>query len=109
MKPRPLHPFPIIVSNNIIKEKGIKLNRFEVEVLKYLKNGAHLLFDMRQKKALLYSFKRGFQQICEMSVRTLSKLLYSGFVVMVARQDKLVHYNLNINKENYEKWFDLSD
>lgn len=92
-KPRPLHPFPRLINNNIEIKKSHQTPT-EKNILKMLQNGARVLFDMKQKRGLIYSCRRGFETIMEITVRMLASLVKTGQVIAVSRDDRLVHYAL---------------
>ena len=64
----------------------------EVQIAKWLASGARILFDMERGRALVYSFKRGFEELEEISVRMLSILIKRGWVSCTGQEGRLIHY-----------------
>ena len=98
LKPRPLHPFPYLVKGQHPPYRSCpplrSLTSAEKHILDLLNNGARVLFDIKAKKGLIYTFKQGLRTIMEITARMLSSLLHHGNVVAVAREGRLVHYGL---------------
>lgn len=101
LKNRPLHPFRFLASGTVTPQKtdpqvlALKAqSAAEQKIISMLSSGARVLFDIKQKRALIYSFRRGFQSLCEITVRTLSSLVAQGKLIMVGREGRMVHYAL---------------
>lgn len=99
LKPRPLHPFRFLGYGAVCPAKSTPefatlkhINSAEQKILDMLASGARILFDINRKRALVYSFRRGFEHLREITVRTLSSLVAQGRLVMVGREGKTVHY-----------------
>ncbi len=60
-----------------------------------LKSGARVLFDIKAKRGLVYTFKSGIKALMEISVRMLSSLVKSGQIIPVAQEGRIVHYALD--------------
>lgn len=92
----PQHPFPLIsaVSSDqqIEFANDKRLSKQQQWLLDHIKRGAKILFDMTQKRALLYSFRRGVEHLAEITIRSLSGLLKAGFLAPTARDGRLIHY-----------------
>jgi hypothetical protein len=98
-KPRPLHPFPFIAGcrplrGPLIPAKINSLTRAQNRILTQLRQGARILFDIDQKRALLYSLRRGIEHLAELTVRAIAGLLRAGKLAICAREGRLVHYAL---------------
>lgn len=114
MKPRPLHPFPFLIHEPYAKPeprapKAIALNRFERQLLDELRRGAKLMFDMKQGRALVYSWQAGLKELFEITVRTLARLVRIGRLVAVGRQERLVHYAMADTRAELRAWYDNKD
>lgn len=88
---RPQHPFPCLVSGTSFSAP-VKLSSTHRQILYWIKKGARVLFDIRAKRAMIYTFDQGFKTLSEITVRCLSTLLKSGHLAFMAKQDHLVHY-----------------
>ena len=96
-KPRPLHPFRFLAvgqTNPHHTPLPRGTNTFEHQIISLLHSGARVLFDIKAKRGLIYSVRRGVEHLCEITARTLSSLLHQGYVVMVARHKGVIHYAL---------------
>ena len=97
-KPRPIHPFPYLSKGLAPPHKTIPKSReltgAEKHVLSLLNSGAKVLFDIKAKKGLIYTFRQGVQTLMEITARMLSSLLTHGNVVAVSQEGRLVHYAL---------------
>lgn len=98
---RPTGPFPYLIASQpiirrhtISKPHPIVLNRTQKNILKAMKSGARLLFDVEAKRGLLYSFQRGIQQLAELSIRSLAMMVKEGLLYVSGREGRLIHYSL---------------
>lgn len=64
----------------------------EMQINQWLSQGARVLFDMNKGRALIYSFRRGFEEIEDITVRMLSLLIRRGWLVCTCREGRLIHY-----------------
>lgn len=94
-KPRPLHPFPLLVQGSYSHDTSRPITTAERNVLELLHRGNKIVFDISQKRGLVYRFCRGIETIMEISVRMLSSLVRKGEVVPVGRDGRLVHFALS--------------
>lgn len=98
--PRPLHPFPHLVPADAVLERSESpvadgaLSQAQRQVITRLRQGGRVLFDMEAGRALVYSARQGLRQWLELSVRALAHLVRQGWLVMVGREGRLVHYAL---------------
>lgn len=99
--PRPLHPFPQLVApsndENHPRESltaEAALSQAQRKVIAHLKQGGRVLFDMEAGRALIYSVRQGLRQLVELTVRSLAHLVRRGWLVMIGREGRLVHYAL---------------
>lgn len=90
-KSRPQHPFPRL-AHGFVSDAPLKLSRAHERMLKWISQGARVMFDIKAKRALIYTFDRGFKTISEITVRCLAALVRSGQLAFMAKQDHLVHY-----------------
>lgn len=93
-KPRPLHPFPLLIQGVSSHEKICPVTSAERNILSLLHRGNKIVFDIHQKRGLVYRFCRGIETIMEISVRMLSSLIRKGEVIPVGREGRLVHFAL---------------
>lgn len=97
-RPYPQHPFPELVSTPVlgvpapICEQHRQPSPKSAHILKSLATGARVLFDMNRKRALVYRFRHGLEEIVELSVRMLAWLVKRGYLVVSGREGKIVHY-----------------
>ena len=95
----PRHAFPFLLGEYARTVSPLDVvhpfNKAERQILSHLKQGARILFDMEQKRALVYSFKRGIEHIAELSVRALAHLVRLGMLTVSGREGRLIHYALN--------------
>lgn len=90
---KPVHPFPFI-------SQGISSQQLSIhphtsrhrKLIRLIRQGARVLFDIKTKRALLYTWERGFTQLCEITVHMLSSLIHSGKVVRVGEERNRVHF-----------------
>jgi len=87
-------PMPLPTSVHPAEEQIVSTpqTKFEWLLLNWLSTGARVLFDMTKGRALLYSFKRGFEELQEISVRMLSQLLKKGLIRCTGKEGTVVHY-----------------
>jgi hypothetical protein len=92
----PQHPFPLITvaggDPRLEFPQDHRLSKQQQWLLNHIRQGARILFDMTQKRALLYSFKRGVEHLAEITIRALSGLLKTGLLAPTARDGRLIHY-----------------
>ncbi len=93
-KARPLHPFPLLIQGVCSHDSISPITTAERNVLTLLRRGNKIIFDIHQKRGLVYRFCRGIETIMEISVRMLSSLVRRGEVVPVGREGRLVHFAL---------------
>lgn len=92
----PQHPLPLLTALGCTADLSLppnaKLSPRHHVILKHLRGGARVLLDMDQRRALIYSFKRGIEHLAEITLRALSALVKAGMLVACAREGRLVHY-----------------
>lgn len=91
-------PFPNLTSGVVGKDLRIEsypLTPNHKTIIQYLKTGASLLLDMKEKKVVLY--EAGIQLFKTLSIRTLSFLVKKGLVKVENREGARVHYTLMAN------------
>lgn len=93
-KPRPLHPFPLLIQGLCSNEPIHPITSAEQNILSLLRSGNKIVFDIHQKRGMVYRFCRGIETVMEISVRMLSSLVRHGKVVPVGREGRLVHFAL---------------
>lgn len=98
---RPLHPFRFVAHGNTspvqshASVRSAKITPKQKSILNMISSGARILFDIKAKRAMVYSWSRGFQMLNEITVRFLASLLRSGQIVRVAQDNNLVHFVKN--------------
>lgn len=93
-KPRPEHPFPLLVQGITHPFAVESITSAERNVLSLLQHGNRIVFDIKQKRGLVYRFCRGIETIMEISVRMLAALVKKAGLVPVGREGRLVHFAL---------------
>lgn len=92
-KSRPQHPFPYLTQGVFrsspasfppTKQQSLWLNMIH--------SGARLLFDIKAKRGLIYRFDRGIRTLCELTVRSLASLVKTGQIIVVGKDQHLIHY-----------------
>lgn len=95
----PAHPYPVLLTPPMVGTANfaaeLRLTRFESGLLRKLKSGARVLFDMEQGRAMLYAFRRGIEALAEVTIRTLSRLVQAGHLYVSGREGRLVHFTLH--------------
>ena len=93
----PRHPLPLLTALGCTADLSLpatsRLSPHQHSILHHLRDGARILLDMDQRKALLYSFKRGIQHLAQITLRALSALVRAGVLVACSREGRLVHYS----------------
>lgn len=92
----PQHSLPLLAATGCsqpISMATTNLSRQQRWILKHLRNGARILLDMDQRRALIYSFRKGMEELAQITLRTLSSLVRAGVLIAVAREGRLVHYD----------------
>lgn len=92
----PQHPLPLLTAmgcSQPLTMAPANLSRQQHWILKRLRDGARILLDMDQRRALIYSCRRGMEELAQITLRTLSSLVRAGILVAVAREGRLVHYD----------------
>lgn len=90
---RPLHPFPLLISGRCVPT-NTPMTAAERDVLLLLKNGNRIVFDIQEKRGLIYRFSRGIETVMEISVRMLAALVKKCGLIPVSREGKFVHFIL---------------
>lgn len=94
----PRHPLPLVTAigghPEISFDPLISLTRRHRLIIDHLQNGARILLDMEQRRALVYCFSRGIQHLVEITVRSLSDLIKAGILIATAKEGRIVHYGL---------------
>lgn len=91
---RPQHPFPLIVNGSCSPSQHSAMTSAERSVVDLLEQGNRIVFDIQQKRGLVYRFCRGIETVMEITVRMLAALIKKGSVIPVAREGRLVHFAL---------------
>jgi len=94
-RPYPRHRYPSLLTPaypGLEKPSNDAMSPQQQRLLKTLRDGARVLFDVEQGRALVYRFRQGLEQVAELTVRTLSWLVRQGHLVLTAREGRLVHY-----------------
>lgn len=91
---RPLHPFPLLICGACHSSPIQPITTAERTILGLLEKGNRILFDMEEKRGLVYRFCRGIETVMEITVRMLASLVKKGGVVPVGREGRLVHFAL---------------
>jgi hypothetical protein len=95
--PRPLHPFPRLVAPSDLappREARAHLSQAQRRVVERLGPGSLVLFDIKAKRALVLNARQGLRQLAELTVRMLSDLVRLGWLRVMGREGRLVHYAL---------------
>lgn len=88
-------PFPNLISGVSVSDpriQGYPLTANHRHILHYLKTGASLLLDIKEKKVLLY--ESGVQLFKTLSIRTLSFLVKRGLIKVENREGERIHFAL---------------
>lgn len=88
--------FPNLINHSVIVDSRLQsyyLTPNHKRILNYLKTGACLFLDIKEKKVLLY--EASLHLLKRLSIRTLSFLIKRGLIKMEFREGQRVHYILN--------------
>lgn len=93
----PQHAFPLLSSPSgtqpLSFSSPFRLSKHQKWLLGQVRLGARILLDMNQKRALLYSFRRGIEELAEITLRALSRLVKMGFLTPAAMDGRVIHYS----------------
>ena len=96
VKNRPEHPFKYLASGYTNPKKQNNLQEYDTpaqkNILNHLKKGARLIFDIKEKRGLIYNFKKGINAILEVTVKMLSDLIKKGYIKIARKEGKVIHY-----------------
>ncbi len=95
-RPYPRHRYPTLLMPVLLgpteMEKALPASRQQQRILKTLRDGARVLFDVDLGRALMYRVKQGLEEVGELTVRTLAWLVRQGHLVFTGREGRLAHY-----------------
>lgn len=93
----PQHPFPFITLPDRVSQlefpSQVKLSKHQKWLLSLIRQGARVLLDITEKRALLYSFKRGIEHLAQITIRALTTLIKAGLIAPTSRDGRLIHYS----------------
>ncbi len=93
---RPKHAYRFIANNmanpDTVTPQSITLSSSDRQIMALLADGAFLLFDMQHHRALLYRMRGGMQQLAELTVRSIAKLVRLGLITLLHQSGHLLHF-----------------
>lgn len=98
--PRPLDPFPNLIRPAAVrrhepaKPRPLPTSSFHQRIIAQLNAGARILFDIEQRRGLIYTVRQGIRHLGEITVRTLGRMVRQGILVVTGREGRIVHYGL---------------
>lgn len=93
-RPYPRHRYPSLLSPALHGPAVLApaMSPQQERILKTLREGARVLFDVDQGRALVYRLRQGLEQVGELTVRTLAWLVRQGHLILAGRDGHLAHY-----------------